>query len=214
MYMATCMKRFLTLVAAAVMCLLSCKSNTSDMNTIYDFTALSNKGKEVNFADYQGKVLLIVNTASKCGFTPQYDGLEALYQKYKDQGLVIICFPCDQFGHQEPGTDEQIEEFCRINHGVTFPLMSKIEVNGEGAHPIYQWLKSQAGFAGFDPAHPLTKILDEMFTKADPDYASKPDIKWNFTKFLISKEGKVVSRFEPTTEPQGMEESIEKALAK
>ena len=212
--METCMKHFLTLVAAAVVGLLSCKSNASDMNTIYDFTALSNKGKEVNFADYQGKVLLIVNTASKCGFTPQYDGLEALYQKYKDQGLVIIGFPCDQFGHQEPGTDEQIEEFCRINHGVTFPLMSKIEVNGEGAHPIYQWLKSQAGFAGFDPAHPLTKILDEMFTKADPDYASKPDIKWNFTKFLISKEGKVVSRFEPTTEPQGMEESIEKALAK
>ncbi len=212
--MISCMKHFLTIVAAAVICLLSCKSNASDMNTIYDFTALSNKGKEVNFADYQGKVLLIVNTASKCGFTPQYDGLEALYQKYKDQGLVIIGFPCDQFGHQEPGTDEQIEEFCRINHGVTFPLMSKIEVNGEGAHPIYQWLKSQAGFAGFDPAHPLTKILDEMFTKADPDYASKPDIKWNFTKFLISKEGKVVSRFEPTTEPQGMEESIEKALAK
>ncbi len=212
--METCMKHFLTIVAAAVICLLSCKTNASDMNTIYDFTALSNKGKEVNFADYQGKVLLIVNTASKCGFTPQYDGLEALYQKYKDQGLVIIGFPCDQFGHQEPGTDEQIEEFCRINHGVTFPLMSKIEVNGEGAHPIYQWLKSQAGFAGFDPAHPLTKILDEMFTKADPDYASKPDIKWNFTKFLISKEGKVVSRFEPTTEPQGMEESIEKALAK
>ena len=208
------MKHFLTLVAVAVVGLLSCKSNASDMNTIYDFTALSNKGKEVNFADYQGKVLLIVNTASKCGFTPQYDGLEVLYQKYKDQGLVIIGFPCDQFGHQEPGTDEQIEEFCRINHGVTFPLMSKIEVNGEGAHPIYQWLKSQAGFAGFDPAHPLTKILDEMFTKADPDYASKPDIKWNFTKFLISKEGKVVSRFEPTTEPQGMEESIEKALAK
>ena len=208
------MKHFLTIVAAAFICLLSFKTNASDMNTIYDFTALSNKGKEVNFADYQGKVLLIVNTASKCGFTPQYDGLEALYQKYKDQGLVIIGFPCDQFGHQEPGTDEQIEEFCRINHGVTFPLMSKIEVNGEGAHPIYQWLKSQAGFAGFDPAHPLTKILDEMFTKADPDYASKPDIKWNFTKFLINKEGRVVSRFEPTIEPQGLEESIEKELAK
>ena len=208
------MKNLLTIMTAAVLCLLSCKTNASDMNTIYDFTALSNKGKEVNFADYQGKVLLIVNTASKCGFTPQYDGLEALYQKYKDQGLVIIGFPCDQFGHQEPGTDEQIEEFCRINHGVTFPLMSKIEVNGEGAHPIYQWLKSQAGFAGFDPAHPLTKILDEMFTKADPDYASKPDIKWNFTKFLINKEGRVVSRFEPTTEPQGLEESIEKELAK
>ena len=208
------MKNLLTIMTAAVLCLLSCKTNASDMNTIYDFTALSNKGKEVNFADYQGKVLLIVNTASKCGFTPQYEGLEALYQKYKDQGLVIIGFPCDQFGHQEPGTDEQIEEFCRINHGVTFPLMSKIEVNGEGAHPIYQWLKSQAGFAGFDPAHPLTKLLDEMFTKADPDYASKPDIKWNFTKFLINKEGRVVSRFEPTTEPQGLEESIEKELAK
>lgn len=168
----------------------------------------------MDFADYKGKVLLIVNTASKCGFTPQYDGLEALYQKYKDQGLVIIGFPCDQFGHQEPGTNEEIEEFCRLNHGVTFPLMSKTEVNGEGAHPIYQWLKSQAGFAGFNPEHKLTKILDEMFTKADPDYASKPDIKWNFTKFLISRKGKVVCRFEPTTEPKEMEESIEKELAK
>ncbi len=196
------------------MCLLSLNSKASDMNTIYDFTALSNKGKEVNFADYKGKVLLIVNTASKCGFTPQYDGLEALYQKYKDQGLVIIGFPCDQFGHQEPGTDEQIEEFCRLNHGVTFPLMSKIEVNGEGAHPIYQWLKSKAGFAGFNPEHRLTQILDEMFTKADPDYASKPDIKCNFTKFLISREGNVISRFEPTTEPKEMEESIEKELTK
>jgi glutathione peroxidase len=212
------MKRFqLFTLFVAVISLMSCKATTNNdknMEKIYDFTALSNKGKEVNFADYEGKVLLIVNTASKCGFTPQYDGLEALYQKYKDQGLVIIGFPCDQFGHQEPGTNEEIEEFCRINHGVTFPLMSKIEVNGDGAHPIYQWLKSQAGFAGFNPAHPLTKILDEMFTKADPDYASKPDIKWNFTKFLISKEGNVVSRFEPTTEPQDMEESIEKELAK
>ena len=201
-------------MAAVVVCLLSCKSIPGNMNTIYGFKALSNKGKDVNFADYQGKVLLIVNTASKCGFTPQYDGLEALYQKYKDQGLVIIGFPCDQFGHQEPGTNEEIEEFCRLNHGVTFPLMSKIEVNGDGAHPIYQWLKSQAGFAGFDPAHPLTKILDDMFTKADPDYASKPDIKWNFTKFLISRKGTVVCRFEPTTEPQGMEGSIETELAK
>ena len=212
------MKRFqLFTLFVAVICLMSCKATTNNdknMEKIYDFTALSNKGKEVNFADYEGKVLLIVNTASKCGFTPQYDGLEALYQKYKDKGLVIIAFPCDQFGHQEPGSDEQIAEFCRMNHGVTFPLMSKIEVNGDGAHPIYQWLKSQAGFAGFNPAHPLTKILDEMFTKADPDYASKPDIKWNFTKFLISKEGNVISRFEPTTEPQDMEESIEKELAK
>ena len=183
-----------------------------DMGTIYDYTALSNKGQEVSFADYKGKVLLIVNTASKCGFTPQYDGLEALYQKYKDRGLVIIGFPCDQFGHQEPGTNEEIEEFCRLNHGVTFPLMSKIEVNGDGAHPIYQWLESQAGFAGFAPEHPLSKLLDEMLSKADSAYASKPDIKWNFTKFLINRKGEVVGRFEPTVEPSALERPIEEQL--
>ena len=105
------------------------------MAKIYDFKALNNKGAEVDFAQYEGKVLMIVNTASKCGFTPQYDGLEALYQKYKDQGLVIVGFPCDQFAHQEPGSNEEIAEFCRLNHGVTFPLMAKIEVNGENAHP-------------------------------------------------------------------------------
>ena len=182
------------------------------MSTIYDYTALSNKGREVSFSDYRGKVLLVVNTASKCGFTPQYDGLEALYQKYKNQGLVIVGFPCDQFGHQEPGTDEQIEEFCRLNHGVTFPLMSKIEVNGENAHPIYKWLKSQAGFAGFAPEHPLSKLLDEMLSKADSAYASKPDIKWNFTKFLLNRKGEVVGRFEPTAEPDALEGPIEEQL--
>ena len=205
------MKKYLIpTVLATLVCLLSCKQN--EMKNIYEFKALSNKGKEVDFADYKGKVLLIVNTASKCGFTPQYDGLEALYQKYKDKGLVVIGFPCDQFGHQEPGSDEQIEEFCRLNHGVTFPLMSKIEVNGENAHPIYKWLESQAGFAGFTPGHPLSKVLDEMFSKNDPDYAQKADIKWNFTKFLISRKGDVVARFEPTVEPAEMEESIEKEL--
>ena len=114
------------------------------MEKIFDFKALNNKGEEVDFAKYEGQVLMIVNTASKCGFTPQYDGLEALYQKYKDQGLVIIGFPCDQFAHQEPGSDEEIAEFCRLNHGVTFPLMKKIDVNGESAHPIYEYLKAQA----------------------------------------------------------------------
>ncbi len=168
---------YILLIMAAALCLLSCKTNS--MNTIYQFSALSNKGQEVNFADYKGKVLLIVNTASKCGFTPQYDGLEDLYQKYKERGLVIIGFPCDQFGHQEPGTDEQIEEF---------------------------------GFAGFAPEHPLSKLLDEMFSKADPDYASKPDIKWNFTKFLIDRKGKVVGRFEPTTEPAQLGQPIEEQL--
>ena len=182
------------------------------MENIYNFKALSNRGKEVDFADYKGKVLVIVNTASKCGFTPQYDGLEALYQKYKDKGLVIIGFPCDQFGHQEPGTNEQIEEFGRLNHGVTVPLMSKIEVNGANAHPVFQWLKSQAGFAGFDPSHKLTKILDEMLRKQDPDFEKNPDIKWNFTKFVISRDGSQVVRFEPTSEPKELAACIEKML--
>ena len=111
------------------------------MATIYDFKALSNRGKEVNLADYKGQVILIVNTASKCGFTPQYDGLEALYKKYKDQGFIILGFPCDQFANQEPGSDEQIEEFCRLNHGVTFPLMAKSDVNGANANPVFEYLK-------------------------------------------------------------------------
>ncbi|MBQ6286692.1 MAG: glutathione peroxidase [Bacteroidales bacterium] len=154
------------------------------MSKIYDYKALDNKGNEVDFASFEGKVLMIVNTASKCGFTPQYDGLEALYQKYKDQGLIIIGFPCDQFAHQEPGTNEEIAEFCRINHGVTFPLMSKIEVNGKNAHPIYQYLKSAAkGTLG-------------------------NAIKWNFTKFLISRDGTVIERFAPTTTPEAMEEKV------
>ena len=114
------------------------------MATIYDFKALNNKGEEVDMAQYKGKVLMIVNTASKCGFTPQYDGLEALYKKYQDQGLVILGFPCDQFKHQEPGSDEEIAEFCRLNHGVTFPLMAKIDVNGANAAPVFEYLKAQA----------------------------------------------------------------------
>ena len=158
------------------------------MSKIYDCKALDNKGNEVNFASFEGKVLMIVNTASKCGFTPQYDGLEALYQKYKDQGLIIIGFPCDQFAHQEPGTNEEIAEFCRLNHGVTFPLMAKIEVNGEGAHPIYQYLKTAAR---------------GTFGNA---------IKWNFTKFLISRDGEKVERFAPTTTPAAMEDNIKALL--
>ena len=162
--------------------------NERDMATIYDFKALGNKGNEVDFKQYEGKVLLIVNTASKCGFTPQYDGLEALYQKYKDQGLVVIGFPCDQFAHQEPGSNEEIAEFCRLNHGVTFPLMAKIEVNGNGAHPIYQYLKTAA---------PGT------FGNA---------IKWNFTKFLISRDGTKVERFASATKPEAIEEKIKALL--
>ena len=158
------------------------------MAKIYDFKALNNKGAEVDFADYKGKVLLIVNTASKCGFTPQYDGLEELWKKYKDQGLVVIGFPCDQFAHQEPGSDAEIAEFCRLNHGVTFPLMSKIEVNGDNAHPIYKYLKAETkGLLG-------------------------SAIKWNFTKFLISRDGTKIERFAPMATPASLEDKIKALL--
>ena len=158
------------------------------MAKIYEFKALNNKGEEVDFSQYEGKVLMIVNTASKCGFTPQYDGLEDLYKRYKDLGLELVGFPCDQFAHQEPGSNEEIAEFCRLNHGVTFPLMSKIEVNGDNAHPIYKYLKS---------------VARGIFGSA---------IKWNFTKFLISRDGTVIKRYAPTVTPAAMEKDIKKML--
>jgi glutathione peroxidase len=198
------MKRILAFAALAV-AMISC--NTQPMSQLYGFTALSNRGEEVKFSDYEGKVLLIVNTASKCGFTPQYDGLEALWQKYGEKGLVVIGFPCDQFGHQEPGTNEEIAEFCRLNHGVTFPLMSKIEVNGEHADPIFQWLYSEKPFAGFGDSE-VGQMMDKMLSKGDPEYASNPDIKWNFTKFLIDRKGNVVARFEPTVAPEAIDAEI------
>ena len=181
--------------------------------TIYDFSAQTNGGEQLSFSQYKGKVLLIVNTASKCGFTPQYDGLEALYNKYASQGLVVVGFPCDQFGHQEPGTNEEIEAFCRLNHGVTFPLMAKSDVNGENANEVFKWLYSQKPFAGFGDSE-TGKFMDAMLSQADPDYASNPDIKWNFTKFLINKKGQVVARFEPTTSTDIIEKQIKQELAK
>ena len=200
------MKKILTIMAT--ICAIACSSSET---RIYDFTAESNSGKEVNFADYKGKVLLIVNTASKCGFTPQYDGLEALYQKYKDKGLVVIGFPCDQFGHQEPGSNEEIADFCRLNHGVTFPLMAKSDVNGENANAIFKWLYSEKPFAGFGEGD-TAKLMDGMLSRNDPDYASNPDIKWNFTKFLINRKGQVVARFKPVVAPEELEAEIEALL--
>ncbi|MBO7629297.1 MAG: glutathione peroxidase [Bacteroidales bacterium] len=181
------------------------------MVTIYDFKALDNKGEEVDMAQYRGKVLMIVNTASKCGFTPQYDGLEALYQKYKEQGLVILGFPCDQFKHQEPGSDEEIAEFCRVNHGVTFPLMKKTEVFGENAHPIFKYLTEQV------PDEKVTGLKDKAVMKM-VDSLSKSDgreeggVRWNFTKFLISKDGSVIKRYAPVAKPEDMESDIEAML--
>jgi len=157
-------------------------------DNFYQFTARSLQGKEISMETYKGKVVLVVNTASKCGLTPQYEGLENLYEKYKDQGLVILGFPCNQFGKQEPGTEKEISEGCLINYGVSFPMFSKIEVNGDNVHPIYKYLKNR---------------LPGVFGK---------NIKWNFAKFLIDRNGKPVKRFSPTTIPEKLVKDIEKYL--
>ncbi len=156
---------------------------------IYDLSAKLNSGKETKLSVYKGKVLLIVNTASQCGFTPQYKALQQLYSKYHDRGFELLAFPCDQFGHQEPGDDAEIKDFCEMNYGVEFPLFSKIDVNGDGTHPLYKFLKSQKG-----------GLLSDS-------------IKWNFTKFLVDKKGNVVERYAPMTPPERIAPDIEKQLA-
>ena len=177
------------------------------MPTIYDFKALNNKGIEVDMAQYKGKVLMIVNTASKCGFTPQFDGLEALYKKYQDQGFVMLGFPCDQFKHQDPGTDAEIAEFCRLNFGVTFPLMKKIEVFGANAHPIFKYLTQQVPDEDVQGEENLEKMkLVDGLSKEEG--RKEGEIRWNFTKFLISKDGSVIKRFPPTTTPQELDAEV------
>ena len=190
-------------------------SNTNqykEMKTVYDFSVKDRKGKQVSIKEYANEVLLIVNTATKCGFTPQYDELEKLYKKYHSQGFEILDFPCNQFGQQAPGTDESIHEFCKLNFGTEFPQFKKVKVNGDDADPLFKFLQEQKGFAGWDMEHPIAHILDDMLSKADPDYKQKPDIKWNFTKFLIDKKGMVVARFEPTEKIENIEKQIEELL--
>ncbi len=182
------------------------------MNTIYDYTVCDRKGQAVPLGNYAGKVLLIVNTATQCGFTPQYEELEKLYGRYHEQGLEILDFPCNQFGGQAPGSDEEINNFCTLNYGTTFPRFKKIDVNGADAAPLYQYLCAQKGFAGWDPDHKLTAILEDLLSKDDPDYKSKPSIKWNFTKFLVDKQGNVVARFEPTANIESIAKEIETLL--
>lgn len=183
------------------------------MKTIYDFIVKDRKGNDVALKEYANEVLLIVNTATKCGFTPTYEELEKLYEKYHSQGFEILDFPCNQFGQQAPGTDESIHQFCKLTYGTEFPRFKKIKVNGEDADPLYKYLQEQKGFAGWDESHRLTPILDEMLGKADPDYKQKPDIKWNFTKFLTNKHGLVVARFEPTEKIENIAAKIEELLA-
>jgi glutathione peroxidase len=159
------------------------------MTSIYDFSATTLQGKDVSLADYRGKAMLIVNTASKCGFTPQYEGLEKLYRAHQDKGLVVLGFPCNQFGAQEPGSAAEIGAFCQINYGVTFPMFAKIEVNGAGTHPLYAYLKGEK-----------------------PGMLGTKYIKWNFTKFLIDRDGKVAGRYAPTTKPEDLDQAIAKVL--
>ena len=182
------------------------------MKTVYDFTVKDRKGGDISLKAFANEVLLIVNTATKCGFTPTYDELEATYKKYHSQGFEVLDFPCNQFGQQAPGTDAQIHEFCQLTYGVDFPQFKKVKVNGPDASPLFLFLQQQKGFAGFDMEHPIAPILDKMLSEADPDYKENPDIKWNFTKFLINKQGQVVARFEPTAPITEIEKSIEALL--
>lgn len=213
-------KTLIMAVSAAVLAASSCGSNSSSKvaeqaipeDSIYNFTVVDNTGKEVSLADYKGEVLLVVNTATACGFTPQYEDLDNLYDKFCDKGFTILDFPCNQFGGQAPGTDTEIEEFCTLRYGTEFPRFHKVDVNGENEIPLYTWLKSKAGFAGLDPDHQLTPILDGMFKKQDENYAENPSIKWNFTKFLIDRNGNVVKRFEPTATQKDIEPEIENLL--
>ena len=185
---------------------------TLSAQSVYDYTVKDDLGKEVSLSRYKGKVLLIVNTATRCGFTPQYTELEALYEKYAKEGFEILDFPCNQFGEQAPGTIEEIHQFCSANFNIKFPQFDKIEVNGAGAHPLYTYLKSQKGFGGFDLNERLGKLRDEMYRKEDPDYDKSPDIKWNFTKFLVSRDGRVVKRYEPTDKISDIEADVQKEL--
>lgn len=180
--------------------------------SIYNYVVKDAKDNDVCLDEYKGKVMLIVNTATECGFTPTYQQLQELYTELHDKGLEILDFPCDQFGHQAPGTNEEIAEFCTSRFGVTFKQFKKCEVNGENALDLFKFLKKQQGFKGFDKTHKLTAVLEDILGKADPDYASKSDIKWNFTKFLVDREGNVVERFEPTCDISVIKEKIEKLL--
>ena len=178
--------------------------------SIYDITVKNGKGEDVNLSEYKGKVLLVVNTATGCGFTPQYEGLEKMYEKYHDKGLEILDFPCNQFGNQAPGTDAEIHEFCTLKYHTSFDQFQKVDVNGENESPLFTFLKSQKGFEGFPGI--TGKVLIPVVKAKDPDYKNNPDIKWNFTKFLVDREGNVVERFESTVTPEKIEKAVEELL--
>lgn len=178
----------------------------------YNFVANDATSVAVNMSDFEGKVVLVVNTATECGFTPQYDDLQDLYEQYQEQGLEILDFPCNQFGNQAPGSDEEIVSLCDSRYGITFPHFAKIDVNGENALPLFKYLQSEKGFEGFNPEHPLTPLMESILERNHPNYKNEADIKWNFTKFLIDREGNVVARFEPTEDIRVVENMIRELL--
>ncbi|MEG0370810.1 MAG: glutathione peroxidase [Clostridium sp.] len=180
--------------------------------SIFDFKAINIDGEEVSLSEYKGKALIIVNTASKCGFTPQYEDLQKLYEKYNSKGLEILGFPCNQFAEQEPGNNPEVKNFCKLNYGVTFPIFEKVDVRGMDAHPIFKYLTANTKFKGFDLENPSGKLLNALINEKCPEFLGDDSIKWNFTKFLLDQEGKVVKRFESSFEPMDMEKYIEELL--
>ena len=181
------------------------------MASIYDYSVPATDGTEVKLADYKGKVMVIVNTATGCGFTPHYEPLEKMYENYHEQGLEIIDVPCNQFAGQTPGTDEEIHEFCTLKYNTQFPQMNKSDVNGENELPLYTYLKSKKGFEGFGKG-PKALMMSGLLKTIDKDYKNNPNIKWNFTKFVVDREGNVVARFEPTADMKNLEECVKSLL--
>ena len=211
--------KFLTLTASVLLLIGACRQpvgqsqdTLSDSDVVYTFSVLDNTGNEVSLGQYAGKVLLVVNTATECGFTPQYEELQSLYLRYASSGFEILDFPCNQFGAQAPGSNEEIHTFCTNTYNTTFPQMSKVDVNGDSAIALYVWLKEKAPFGGFDTTDPRGAYLDRMFRMQDSLYDQNSDIKWNFTKFLIDRNGNVVRRFEPTAPMSDVAEAVRALL--
>lgn len=179
--------------------------------SIYDYSVPQVNGEDLSLSEFKGKVMLIVNTATGCGFTPHYEPLEKMYEAYHDKGLEIIDIPCNQFAGQAPESDEEIHQFCTLKYNTQFPQMKKSEVNGENALPLYGYLKSQKGFEGFGK-NPMAIAMGAMLKKIDKDYKNNPDIKWNFTQFLVDREGNVVARFEPTANMKDVEKAVSELI--
>ena len=206
------MKRILTVALLLIAMMTGMAQNTEkNMKTVYDFSLKDKKGNEVSLEQYKGKVLLIVNTATGCGFTPQYEDLEAMYHKLQDKGLEILDIPCNQFGHQAPGSDAEIKQFCTVKFGADFPQFKKSDVNGANELPLYTWLKSQKSCQGGYDAK-LAAVMEKLYNEANPEPRKKDDIQWNFTKFLISRDGQVLARFEPVVDMKEVEKQVEAAL--